>query len=71
MGSYNGVEVSELIGFFLLDELAKLLDKENVGLYRYDQLAIIYGCGPRLECTKKKILNLFKSIICRSQQNAI
>ena len=60
MGSYNGAEVCELVGLFLLDELAELLGKENVGLYRDDGLAIINGSGPFIERTKKKILKVFQ-----------
>ena len=50
----------ELVGLFLLDELAELLGKENVRLCRDDGLAIMNGCGPLIERTKKKILKLFQ-----------
>ena len=61
MGSYDGAEVCELVGLFLLDELAELLGNENVGLYRDEGLAIINGSGPLIERTKKKILKLSKA----------
>ena len=33
MGSFDGAEVCELFGLCLLDQLAEILGKENVGLY--------------------------------------
>ena len=33
MGSFNGAEICELVGLFLLDRLASVLGRENVGLY--------------------------------------
>ena len=60
MGSYDGAQVCELVGLILLDELAELLGKENIGLYRDGGLAIINGSGALVESTKKKILKLFQ-----------
>ena len=36
MGSFDGTEVCELVGLYLLDKLSKLLGKDIVGLYRDD-----------------------------------
>ena len=43
MGSYDGAEVCELVGLYLLDEIVKAdigLKKENLGLYRDDGLGV-------------------------------
>ena len=40
MGSYDGAEVCELVGIFILNILAKLFGKSNVGLYRDDGLVL-------------------------------
>ena len=40
MGAYDGAEVCELVGLFLLHQLSLKYDKNNIGLYRDDGLAI-------------------------------
>ena len=40
MGAYDGAEVCELVGLFLLYQLSLKYDKNNIGLYRDDGLAI-------------------------------
>ena len=41
MGSFDGAEVCELVGLYLLHHLSGILGKEVVGLYRDDELAIL------------------------------
>ena len=41
MGSYDGAEICELVGLFILNKLAQKFGKENIGLYRDDGLAIM------------------------------
>ena len=40
MGSYDGPEVCELVGAFLLNNLSHVMDKTSVGLYRDDGLDV-------------------------------
>ncbi len=40
MGSYDGAEICELVGLFILNKLGQKFGKENIGLYRDDGLAI-------------------------------
>ena len=40
MGSYDGAEVCELVGLFILKHLGEKFGKENIGLYRDDGLAM-------------------------------
>ena len=63
MGSYDGAEVSELVGLFLLNQLEKLIPRQIVGLYRDDGLAVINNhSGPEIERLRKSVIKLFKSI---------
>ena len=39
MGAYNGAEVCEIVGLFLLNNLANKFDKNSVDLHRDDGLA--------------------------------
>ena len=58
MGSWDGAEVCDLVGMFLLSQLGHL--KLNIGLYRDDGLAVS-NLGPRQTClAKKKISKIFK-----------
>ena len=43
IGSFDGAEICELVGLFVLDKLALDLENCNVGLYRDDGLALIPG----------------------------
>ena len=62
MGSYDGAEICELVGLFLLNRLSSIIDKRYVGLYRDDGLAIVKNAnGPMLDNLRKKIIALFKS----------
>ena len=61
MGSYDGAEVCELIGLFLLDLLAKKYRKEDIGWYRDDGLAIFKGRSGRIkDMIRKDIIKIFK-----------
>ena len=61
MGSFDGAEICEIVGLYLLNKLSDLLGKENVGLYRNDGLAAINSCsGVILDRTRKSIIALFK-----------
>ena len=61
MGSFDGAEVCELIGLFLLDNLSKKFGKNNVGLYRDDGLILPKNAsGPQSERTRKDITREFK-----------
>ena len=61
MGAYDGVEVCELVGTFLLHKLSLKYNKNNIGIYRDDGLAIFKNIsGPKSEKAKKGIQKLFK-----------
>ena len=59
--TYDGAEVCELIGIFMLSLLSKHINKNHIGLYRDDGLAILKNTsGPEAEKLKKKLQKLFK-----------
>ena len=61
MGSYDGAEICELVGLFLLHELSAIIPKELVGLYRDDGLAILQNSsGHNTDQIKKRIIKLFQ-----------
>ena len=61
MGSYDGAEICELVGLYLLNQLSTVIDKSSIGLYRDDGLTAIKNAkGPKLDRTRKDILPLFK-----------
>ena len=61
MGSFDGAEICELVGLYLLDKLSSLIGRENVGLYRDDGLAAINSSsGSVLDKMRKNIIALFK-----------
>ena len=62
MGSYDGTELCELVGLYLLDLLAKEFDKKYFGLYRDDGLGCFENIsGLDSERIKKKIIKIFNS----------
>ena len=62
MTSYDGAEVCELVGAFLLNNLSHIIDKSNVGLYRDDGLGVFKShAGPETERKRKEIIKAFNT----------
>ena len=62
MGSFDGAEICELVGLYLLHKLQPLLDMKNTGLYRDDSLAALKSqSARRLDRIRKDIVQIFKS----------
>ena len=64
MGSYDGAEICELVGLYLLAKLteknAPFKNKKNeVGLYRDDGLAVVRGSGRSTEKLVQEIRKIF------------
>ena len=56
MGCFDGAEVCELVGTYLLNQLPHLFDKKFIGLYRNDGVGIIKNkSGPEIESIKKAL----------------
>ena len=61
MGCYDGVEVCELVGSFILNKLTSIINKSNIGLYRDDGLGIFQNVSKtEIETKKKEIVKVFK-----------
>ena len=61
MGCYDGAEVCELVGCYILNQLSTVMRKELVGLYRDDGLGIMKNMsGPEIERKQKQIIKIFK-----------
>ena len=61
MGAFDGAEICELVGLFILNELESNLGAESVGLYRDDGLAVLRKCsGCSADRKRKRIIKLFK-----------
>ena len=62
LGCFDGAEVCELVGVFILHLLKTVMRKENVGLYRDDGLGILRNSsGPEIERKRKQIIQIFKT----------
>ena len=59
MGSYDGAEVCELVGSYILSHLAPLCDNQ-VGLYHDDGIALLKASPRDIENTKKAFHGLFR-----------
>ena len=62
MGSFDGAEVCDLVGLYILSKLTLLIDNHHIGLYRDDGLAAIPGSGPKVDRLRKDVFNIFKNI---------
>ena len=61
MGSYDGADVCELIGIFMLSLIGNKYNPYNIGLYRDDGLAVFKNTSrPRSEKIKKTFQKMFK-----------
>ena len=61
MGAYDGAEICELVGTYLLHLLSQRCDKKNTGLYRDDGLAVSRNqSGPENERMKKEFQRIFR-----------
>ena len=61
MGAYDGAEICELVGTFMLSLVGERWDKSEIGLYRDDGLAISKNMsGPQNERMKKFLQKTFK-----------
>ena len=60
MGTYDGAEVSELVGTFLLDETSVKNDKNSIGLYRDNGLSVVKNS---IWKNKKELKKTFKDFV--------
>ena len=62
MGSYDGAEVCEMVGLYLLSEIKQKFGANSFGLYRDDGLGCFENLsGPRADRIRKDLISLFKA----------
>ena len=60
-GSYDGAEICELVGLYLLSKLQSIFKSGSVGCYRDDGLAVVKNMTPRLQDRlRKEVIQCFK-----------
>ena len=60
-GTIDGAEACKLVGIFILYQLSRKCNKNNIGLYRDDGLAEFKSIsGPQAEKIKKHFQNIFR-----------
>ena len=62
MGAYDGAELCELVGLYILSKLEKLIGKNQLGIYRDDGLAAVSLSGPGIEKLRKEMFKFFKKL---------
>ena len=61
IGAYDSAKVADLIGIYILDTLSRIVNLEQVGLYRDDGIIFIPDSnGPKTSKILKKIIRAFK-----------
>ena len=61
MGSFDGAELCELVGLYILHRLSEKYGIDTLGLYRDDGLCCFRNLtGPQSERTKKDLIKMFK-----------
>ena len=60
MGSFDGAEICELVGLYLLHLLSSTFSQDLIGLYRDDGLAALNLSGPESDRARKDIIRIFK-----------
>ena len=58
---FDGAELCEIIGIYILTKLQSVLQKDNAGLYRDCRLGVTKELpGPEMEKKRKKTIEIFK-----------
>ena len=61
MGCYDGAEVCELVGTYVLSKLKNITNKEIIGLYHDNRLGIFQNIPKtKIERKKNQIVKVFK-----------
>ena len=77
MGSFDGAELCELVGLYILHILRAKYGKHGIGLYRDDGLACFgYTSGPQADRIRKDFIKIFKedfnlSITCETNLKTV
>ena len=60
-GSFDGSEIFDLVGLYLLNQFEDIITNRSVGVYRYDGLVVVHKCsGHEMDRLRKNIIAFFK-----------
>ena len=63
MGSYDGAEICEMVGIYILTRLAAIFKKSDCGLHRVNGLLILRNVnGQQTDHTHKNIIKIFNDV---------
>ena len=63
MGCFDGAELCETIGIYIMTKLQKVFQKDDARLYRDDGLGVMKELpGPEMERKRKQIIKIFKKL---------
>ena len=63
MGSYDGTEICELVGIYVLFLLANIIDRNNSGLYLDDGLILLRNVNRQnMDRIRKNVIKIFKQV---------
>ena len=62
IGGFDGAEVCELVGLYILSKLGTVINQKHIGLYRDDGLGAVQLPGPQVEKLIKTVFQIFKSM---------
>ena len=62
MGAFDGAEVAEFIGLFILSKLAKIMKITDFALYRDDGIFAIRGTKRSADTIRKKLIEIFHDV---------
>ena len=63
MGSYDRAEICELVGIYILSRLSTIIDKNDCGLYRDDDLLVLRNTnGQQIDRVRKNTIQTFKDV---------
>ena len=66
MGSFDGAEICELVGLFILSSLEKRFGRDKIGLYRDDGLAILKTTSGRLaDRARRDLIKIFNDLVLK------
>ena len=63
IGSYDGAEICELVGIYVINSLPTIIKKSDYGVYRDDGLVILHNVnGQQIDHIRKNIIKIFKDV---------
>lgn len=61
MGAFNSAQIADVVGIYILDTLSRIVNLNQVGLYRDDGLIFVPSSnGPITSSLHKKVVRAFK-----------